>query len=69
MSFCIFTKNQYKEQDCLKGGVWTVRRFKGGGLQRAGLPKRGGVWQERRGGVFERVDSPMHTMQFYIKDY
>ena len=34
-----FTKNQYVGGNCLKGGVWTVGRFKGGG------------WRKRGGGV------------------
>ena len=38
-----------------------------------GLPKKGGVgqfvdlrgaWQERKGGVLEGVDIPMHTMSY-----
>ena len=33
------TKNQYVGGNCLKGGVWTVGRFKGGG------------WRKRGGGV------------------
>ena len=47
-----FTKNWYKEQDCLKRGAWTVCRFKGGGLGK-----------KDEGGVFEGgVDTPMHSM-------
>ena len=52
-----FTKNQYIGGNCLKGGAWTVCRFKGVELG------------EKRGMVFVRVgvDTPMHTMNdFYI---
>ena len=37
-------KNQYRGDNCLKRGAWTVCRFQGGG---------GGALQERRDGVFE----------------
>ena len=36
------TKNQYIEEDCLKGGTWTVCRFKRGGL---GKKEGGGVFK------------------------
>ena len=50
-----FTKKQCIGENCLKRGAWTVCRFKGGG-------GREGAWQKRGGGVFEGVDTPMHTM-------
>ena len=41
-------KNQYKGGNCLKGeGLW---QFKGG------------LGEEEGGGVFEGVETPMHTM-------
>ena len=51
-----FAKNQYREGDCLKRGVWTVCQFKGG-LAR----KRGWYFSGR-----EEVDAPMHTMYISI---
>ena len=51
------------------GGVhWEIRVLRGGLSKKWGLGEfadlRGGAWQERGGGVFERgeVDTPMHTM-------
>ena len=47
-----FTKNQCRGGDCLKRGLWTVCKFKGGG-----------TWQEREEGCFwGTVDTPMHNM-------
>ena len=31
-----FAKNQYREGDCLKRGVWTVCQFKGGLARKRG---------------------------------
>ena len=50
----VFTKNQYREEDCLKRTAWTVCRFKGGGFSR----KSGVVIMSRE------VDIPMHTMLY-----
>ena len=45
-----FTKNQYRGGDCLKRGLGQFDDLRG-------------AWQERGGGgVFEGVDTPIHTM-------
>ena len=41
-----FLKNQYKGEDCLNKGDWTVCRLNGG--------KGGLAWKERKGVVFEK---------------
>ena len=46
-----FTKSQYIGGNCLKRVAWTVCSFKGVG-----------AWQKRGEGVFEGVDTPMHTI-------
>ena len=49
-------KNQYREEDCLKRGAWTVWQFKGGG---------GGLARKRGGRFFiEGADTTMHTMSY-----
>ena len=45
-------KNQYREEDCLKRGAWTVFRFKG-------------VLARKRG-VVRGVDTLMHTMYISV---
>ena len=48
-----FMKNQYRGEDCLKRGAWTVCQFKGV------------LGKERGGGVLEGgFDTPMHTMSY-----
>ena len=50
-----FPKNQYKGEDCLNKGDWTVCRLNGGG-------KEGLAWQERKGVVFQKGEGGMIPM-------